>query len=164
MGLFSMAPANKSRFSIAIFRIRAILGVCVLLYFGGAFVIAIYQELDGRGWIRRTHDTPVWIAGDWLVGEYRECDMQTATPAFEGSNYDAEDLKTLPRLFCGKEANGFFDWSETKTGTDLSWQTISGDFHTLPVSYFGRLERPDRWRVSWRCQRNTGSLTCKSLN
>jgi hypothetical protein len=90
--------------------------------------------------------------------------MQTSTPAFEGSHYDAEDLKTLPRLFCGGQANGFYDWSENKTGTDTSWQTISGDFHTLPVSYFGRIERPDKWRISWRCQRKSESLECKGLD
>ena len=126
--------------------------------------VSLYESLDNSGWISHSHDTPVWIQGDWLEGEYRECDMQTTTPAFEGSHYDAADLKTLPRLFCARQANGFFEWSETKTGTDTSWQTISGDFHTLPVCYYGRLERPDKWRISWRCQRNSNSLTCKALN
>jgi hypothetical protein len=139
-------------------------GCLIILALLAAGGIAAFSSLKQNGWIPRSHDTPVWIQGDWLVGEYRECDMQTSTPAFEGSHYDAEDLKTLPRLFCGRAANGFFEWSETKTGTDVSWATISGDFHTLPVSYFGRLERPDKWRVSWRCQRNSNSLTCKALN
>jgi hypothetical protein len=142
--------------------------IAVGIVFGGIAVIGLlvnlYGWLNNAGWISHSHDTPVWIQGEWLAGEYRECDMQTSTPAFEGSHYDAEDLKTLPRLFCGRAANGFFEWSETKTGTDVSWQTISGDFHTLPVSYFGRLERPDKWRIPWRCQRNSNSLTCKALN
>jgi hypothetical protein len=135
--------------------------VMAALCFGAIFVVdRVVDFLQDR----HDHDTPVWIQGDWLVGEYRECDMQTSTPAFEGSHYDAEDLKTLPRLFCGRAANGFFEWSEAKTGTDTSWQTISGDFHILPVSYYGRFERPDKWLISWRCQRNSGSLTCKALN
>ena len=140
-----------------------IFGLWLLCYLG-IWAVGLYKSLDNSGWIAHNHDTPVWIQGDWLVGEYRECDMQTTTTVFEGSHYNAEELKTLPRLFCGRAANGFFEWSETKTGTDVSWQTISGDFHTLPVSYFGRLERPDKWRVSWRCQRNSNSLTCKALN
>jgi hypothetical protein len=144
--------------------IAKVVGWLVSAGFALVIAVSLYQWLDNSGWIPRSHDTPVWIQGDWLVGEYRECDMQTTTPAFEGSHYDAEDINTLPRLFCAKQANGFFDWSETKTGTDTSWQTIGRDFHTLPVSYFGRLERLDKWRISWRCQRNTESLSCKALD
>jgi hypothetical protein len=139
---------------------------CVVLaaYIVFCLLFVGYASLDENGWLSHSHDTPVWIQGDWLVGEYRECDMQTTTPAFEGSNYSGEVLKTLPRLFCAKQDDGLFVWSETRTGTDMTWQTISGDFHTLPVSYFGRLERPDKWRISWRCQRLSGSLECKAVN
>lgn len=121
-----------------------------------------YESLDSAGWITHNHDTPVWIQGDWLVGEYRECDMQTATPVVEGKQYDADDLKSLPRLFCARQPHGFYGWSEMTDG-DVNWQANGGDFHTLSVSYFGRIARPDRWLISWRCQRKSESLVCYAL-
>jgi hypothetical protein len=49
------------------------LGVCILFWIGNA----AYQSLNNEGWIPHTHDTPVWIDGDWIIGEYRECEMLT---------------------------------------------------------------------------------------
>ena len=37
-------------------------------------------------------------------------------------------------------------------------------FHLMPVNYFGQTDRTDKWVISWRCQRNSASLTCKALD
>ena len=33
------------------------------------------RNLDIFGWIPHSHDTPIWIGGEWLTGEYRICEM-----------------------------------------------------------------------------------------
>ena len=52
--------------------------------------------------------------------------------------------------------------------SQTDWTTLEKYFHVLPVRYLGRLARPEpdtgRGIISWRCQRNSDSLTCKALN
>jgi hypothetical protein len=90
--------------------------------------------------------------------------MITTTPIVAGQNYSSEELEHLPKLFCGDVAGSFNQYADAFKGTDTSWAAVSKDFHILPVKYFGRIERPDKWKISWRCQRNSESLTCKALN
>ena len=52
----------------------------VALWVLAAVGLAGYASLDESGWIVHNHDTPVWVQGDWLVGEYRDCKMLTTTP------------------------------------------------------------------------------------
>jgi hypothetical protein len=152
------------RRDIGEFRIVRIVGVLVVLYSAGAALVGAYQVLNHGGWIAHSRDTPVWIQGDWLVGEFRECNMLTTTPFVDGEHYSPEELAHLPRLFCNSGVDGYWKYASAFEGTDASWQAVSKDFHTLPVKYFGRLERPGKWLVSWRCQRKDDSLTCKALN
>ena len=35
----------------------------------------IYRLFDNYGWIEHDQDTPVWIKGEWLAGEYRVCQV-----------------------------------------------------------------------------------------
>lgn len=152
-------------------------GLRILAKAGGyailAFLVVIalygYQTLDRAGYVAHNHDTPVWIAGDWMVGEYRLCDMPVKTT----------------RLFCGKDTvaghgiPGFVDSvSEAdadkalEAGMTRNSQTdltpLEKYFHVLPVRFNGRLERPERDRdgevLSWRCQRERDSLTCNALD
>lgn len=152
-------------------------GLCVV---GGIVVLAVngYQSLDNSGWITHDHDTPVWIQGDWLVGEYRDCQMRTKTVA--GGDKALDYLNKLPRLFCGKDANGLFDFQRTNGAVPpppdqappegaMYLYTVTGDeleqdFHIMPVRYDGRIDRTDKWVISWRCQRLSESLTCKALD
>jgi hypothetical protein len=41
---------------------------------------------------------------------------------------------------------------------------LDADFHLMPVRYNGRIDRLDKLVISWRCQRNSDSLTCNALN
>ncbi len=151
----------------------AVVGVC------GVLVIDGYQGLDRAGWITHNHDTPVWIQGDWLVGEYRDCQMRTKTVPAQRKGLDS--LGKLPRLFCAQDANGLFDFQRatalvspppdiqlppsgamyffTVTGSELDHE-----FHAMPVRYYGRIDRQDKWVISWNCQRKNESLECKALN
>jgi hypothetical protein len=148
--------------------------------FIAALVVNGYQSLDNSGWIVHNHDTPVWIEGDWMVGEYRECEMMTTTPP-PGVAQSPEVRAELPRLFCGKrdehgalsvtafvheflnDPQGLTDAGDA-LGSGGDWSEFDSKFHVLPVDYHGRIDRPDEPFVSWRCQRLSGSLECKALN
>ena len=153
------------------------LGWLVLLCFVGYL---INGWLDSIGWVTHSHDTPVWIEGDWMVGEYRECEMMTKTPP-PGVTLSPEVRAELPRLFCGKRdehgalsvtafvhqflnnPQGLTDAGDA-LGSGGDWSEFDSKFHVLPVDYHGRIDRPDEPFVSWRCQHLNGSLECKALN
>jgi hypothetical protein len=139
-------------------------GKAAALFFAVILVVVVGNQLNEEGYFRHNHDTPVWIKGNWLQGEYRQCNMLTTTPAFAGSRYSAEELTTFPRLFCAEGPDGLAQFSDALPGTDASWAALGKDFHILPVRYYGKIERPDRWKVDWRCQRLSGSLECKALD
>ena len=130
------------------------------------------------GWIPRSHDTPVWIGGDWLVGEYRTCDLLIAPPLARDVPSE-QALGELPRLFCGRDDPTFLgsvtDFEFAMPVPEMTdalnavkgeegWSTFEGYFHVLPVRYYGRIDRTDRSIDSWRCQRESASLTCKALD
>jgi len=116
-----------------------------------------WDAANKAGYVRHQRATPVWIKGEWLVGEYRHCVMQTAQLDY------VEDPTTYPRLFCGYNAESFNDFAgNLPVGEDAWWQ-ISRYFHVLPVGYFGRLKRTERF-VGWQCQRETAAITCKALD
>lgn len=153
-----------------------------LLFAGVAVVIAInsYTDLDNSGWISRNHDTPIWIQGNWLVGEYRDCQMLTTTPP-AGIVLSQHAQSELPRLLCGENGSDVVAGSLSEFESEMSnltgaaptsaaiwsggdWSGMDSYFHVLPVRYNGRIERPDRVYISWHCQRNTSALTCWALN
>lgn len=143
---------------------------------GGAcsLLVAGYQQLDADGWIAHTHDTPIWIQGNWLVGEYRTCQLVTTTTPMGAIKPSGE----LPRLLCGKNVSdkidgSLFEFEEVMPNTSDAiravfskdnWSDFDSYFHVLRVTYYGRIVRPDKVFDSWRCQRNDDSLSCKALN
>ena len=152
-------------------------GCLVLLAFVIWGCIAAFYGLNESGWITHSHDTPVWIQGDWLVGEYRDCQMRTKTVPEQKKDMDS--LGKLPRLFCGDDANGLFDFQRQISSPPadtpapplgkmyligVTTDDLDSDFHVLPVRYFGRIDRQDKWVISWRCQRLSESLECKALD
>jgi hypothetical protein len=156
-------------------------GSCIfLLYlvvYAVGFGIDTWNGWDRKGWIDHDHDTPVWIQGEWLVGEYRDCQMRTKTVSKENKNLDS--LDKLPRLFCAADANGLFDFQrETEPPThevetpplgsmyfvSVTASELDHNFHVLPVRYSGRIDRKDKWVISWHCQRRSESLECKALD
>jgi len=148
-----------------------VLGAIVVVSIG----LTSYDSLDSSGWITHNHDTPVWISGDWIVGEYRDCGMLTKTQ-LTGSVRSQEVLAELPRLLCGREWDnaGLFEFENATTGLSEAtksalwyggdWSALDGYFHVLPVRYYGRIDRPDTVSDSWRCQRLSESLECKAIN
>jgi len=153
---------------------------------GGAFLVAVvviaysiggYQELNRRGWISHDHDTPVWIEGDWMVGELRDCQMRTKT--VPDKRKDLDSLEKLPRLFCGQDAKGLFDFQREIEPPShpieappegamyligVTSPQLDQNFHLMPVRYSGRIDWQDRWVISWQCQRKSESLECKALD
>lgn len=180
------APAVKISFrKKAVQFIVLVLVGGFLLYLIGAAIygaIELHDTADESGWITHNHDTPIWIQGDWMVGEYRTCQMLTTrswelSPAHLPPWMKAE----LPRLLCGTAgadnlAGSLIEFENAvpaasnliQRGGD--WSRFDGYFHVLPVRYNGRIDRPDKLYVSWRCQRNGSSffgsdgITCWALN
>jgi hypothetical protein len=128
-----------------------------------------YGWLDGEGWIEHNHDTPVWIKGEWLAGEYRLCRMPLSPN---------QSLPLSAHLLCGQSGVDTLK-DENAWPTDFvgsisdheffmlmagQWSDVEQHFHVLPVNYWGKINRSNRTMFSWRCQRNGDSLTCKALN
>lgn len=126
-----------------------------------------YRLIDDYGWIEHDQDTPVWIKGEWLAGEYRVCQIPLVPE---------QPLPDSAHLLCGQSEvlmeedlwspdfiRGLSDleFAELMAGR---WSALDQHFHVLPVHYWGRIDRSDRKMFSWRCQRNSDSLTCKALN
>jgi hypothetical protein len=126
-----------------------------------------HRVLDGTGWIEHDHDTPVWIKGEWLAGEYRVCQM----PLVPG-----QPLPDSAHLLCAQRhvemdedawPPDFIDSISEIEFVELidgKWSPLEHYFHVLPVSYWGRIDRSDRTMFSWRCQNKTSGLECKALN
>lgn len=159
-----------------------VVGLVVLVAFGLYLAIAAFDawrtyqnDQDNKGQIEHDHVTPVWIQGDWLVGEYRQCEMRTKTVPEQDKDLDS--LDKLPRLFCAADSNGLFDFQSEfepslhnaqapKPGfmyfVGVTASELDDDFHVLPVRYWGRIDRTDKWVIDWRCQRMSASLECKA--
>ena len=141
--------------------------LAVLIAAGGWFVA------DRAGYIAHDHSTPVWIQGNWIVGEYRECQMRTKTVPEHDKHLDS--LDKLPRLLCGEDADGLFDFERESSGLptldtpppqllSVTADSLNGYFHVISVHYFGRIDRTDKLVVFWHCLRKSKSLECKAWN
>lgn len=142
-------------------------GRMFLLLILGAVAYWGYGWLNEQGWIEHDHDTPVWIKGEWLAGEYRVCQI----PLVLG-----QSLPDSAHLLCGQSQVMMEEdmWSPDFIGglsdhefVELmagQWSPLDQHFHVLPVHYWGMIDRRGRKMFSWRCQRNSDSLTCKALN
>ena len=138
--------------------IALIIVACVVYVFAG-------NLLDR--WIPHTRDTPIWIEGDWLVGEVRDCYMETTTPPVQGMTYSREYLQSLPRMFCDSASEGILNFYESlpESGRDDAFdQAFKRQSHLMKVTYRGRLDRPEKFRLDWRCTRDTDSISCKATN
>jgi hypothetical protein len=130
------------------------------------WVPAVKNCLDDAGWIPHSIDTPTWMGGDWLTGEYRSCDMP-------GGLWGR--LPTNAHLLCssdGRAREGLFpaqfhDSISPEEENSLeggSWHGLGGHFHVLPVKYWGRIDRKDKLIFIWRCQRQASGLECGAIN
>lgn len=151
-----------------------------------AIAVSIYESLDNSGWITHSQDTPVWIQGNWMIGEYRDCQMRTKTVPPERKDLDS--LDKLPRLFCADDGNGLFDFQTTVATSvappsdikappvgymyfvGVTAHDVDHAFHVMPVRYRGRIDRTDKWVITWRCQRlsmgflESTAIECKALD
>lgn len=125
------------------------------------------RTLDNSGWIEHSHDTPIWIGGEWLTGEYRICEM----PGYLwGRLPDSAHLLCSsgdPRAIEGiwpAEFRTSLSTEESNQVASGSWEGLERHFHILPVKYWGRIDRRDRTGFSWRCQKEASGLECKALN
>jgi len=147
-------------------------GCLFLLIVIGSIAYGVYSYahdwLDEAGWIEHSYDTPVWMEGEWLTGEYRICQMPG--PVWG-------KLPTYAHLLCGKGLqnaddgvwpapfrDGLSDREYAGVFSIGHWDTVEHYFHVLPVQYWGRIDRSDRTTFSWSCQREENGLVCKALN
>jgi hypothetical protein len=144
-----------------------VVGIILMLILGRA-AYAGYEWLDDQGWVTHSSDTPVWIEGEWLGGEYRMCQMP-------GTAWG--ELPANAHLLCGKGLQnaadgiwpaGFRDRLSIQEFNSVfgggHWDLVEHYFHVLPVHYWGKIDRLDRMTFSWSCQRQENGLECKALN
>jgi hypothetical protein len=67
---------------------------CVVLVAVVAVPIFLFRLVGRIGWVSHSHDTRVLIHGDWLVGEFRNCQMLESL----GTVSYSDDHKKLPNL------------------------------------------------------------------
>jgi hypothetical protein len=101
-----------------------------------------YQGLDESGWMTHDHSTPVAIRGEWLANEIRTCQLMTGETMVPGQR---DPIREPAELFC----------------TDGD-ERAEGNVHTLPIRYFGQIDRIPR--TDWSCQRGEDRITCKAIN
>lgn len=165
---------DRSRSKVEVVgRILAVVAIVIWVVACG-FEKEIYNaakgSLDDSGWIEHSHDTPIWIGGDWMVGEYRVCQMPVMWNL------------TLPHsihLICGQDFKPDLeqpwppDFQNSISSHDLyelidgHWDAVDHVFHVLPVKYWGRIDRKrteDQVTFAWRCQREANELECKAIN
>lgn len=149
-----------------------LLGWLVLFCFVGYAIYGGYKWFDSIGWIPHSYVTPVWMEGDWMVGEYRYCHMlRTVSYTVTGGGDES------PRLLCDTEHNGLGAFVQAVSPVDhdvalklaskmnpansSDWAELDKYFHILPVRYFGEIDDPGFQADQWRCQRMSESLDCK---
>lgn len=134
---------------------------------------AVLPELDKHGWIAHNREVPVWIAGEWIIGEYRECGMLSGRSSAQP--LQASPVMAGPRLFCGVDWDGKgideFELAmpDPAGATDaisgnVAWGRFQANFHTLPVLFHGPMSNPDAVFTTWHCQRKADSLECAARN
>lgn len=168
-GTIAAKKANREKRqerSLAIVVYASVFAFCVLAL---PAYHASYRAVDDFGLLEHSHDTPVWIGGEWLTNEYRICQMP-------GTLWGK--LPDTAHLLCGSGEQsvngvwpaGFRNKLSPQEYNDLfeqwasNWQLVDHYFHVLPVEYWGRIDRSDRPTYSWRCQRQASGLECKALN
>jgi hypothetical protein len=110
-------------------------GLGIILYFGGAFVVFIYQGIDATGNISHTETTDITVSSNWLIGEIKEC---TSPVLHDGSQ---------PRKPYGY-ALGFITCDDSP-------------LKTFKVTFYGRREQGEYSDVEWSCIREPATFTCK---
>jgi|GEM_PF-6604810 len=110
-----------------------------------SLVVGIYGSIDRSGFIPHTATVDLYMKGEWLVGENRQCQ------AF--GFWDSKHLG-IKTIFCPGDAETL---SQTQTP------------HNLAIKFWGRIERPDAdsatWpNFEWRCTRQSDGFTCYALN
>lgn len=93
---------------------------------------------DQIGWEWHTVQTDITADANWIVGETRECTSLPLTPA------DAKVMHVQP-------------WSAVEL-----IQCGSGPYHNISIRFWGRIARPDKQEVGWRCTRFADSFVCKA--
>jgi hypothetical protein len=111
--------------------------------FGIPICLASYQAVDDSGWILHRQDTPVFINGEWLDSEIRYCDMYT---------WDFWGNSIVPTA------------ERTLTCFNPPGDNPALPPHTLPVRYYGRIDRRVKHPIVWKCQRGDSELTCHAIN
>lgn len=111
-----------------------------LLLCGGA--IWGYHALDDAGWVLHDHTVDLYMKGNWLNGENRQC------TGFQTGLGDEAHLKSL----------------SCSTADDLDNDTP----HNVSVKFWGKVSRPEMSKAGmflfWKCTRTNDVFICKALN
>ncbi len=141
--------------------------IAVVLFLCAKSIYGVIEgAVDDSGWVEHSRDTPVWISGEWMTGEYRVCKMPlmprktlpSSAHLLCGVNYAADEESWPVDFINSISEHGFNGLMGSK------WDAVEQYFHVLPVKFWGRIDRGDRTSFSWRCQRKQSEIECKALN
>jgi hypothetical protein len=101
-----------------------------------------YNALNDGGWIAHTKSVDMYMSGDWLVGENRDCIGFQSKPTYSAA---------------------------VITSIECPIGSHSENPHNLEVKFFGKISRPDLFsstdkNFEWRCKREESGFTCYALN
>lgn len=129
--------------------------------------LSVFRALDDSGWIPHSHDTPVWIGGDWLTGEFRVCEMPGylwgRLPANAHLLCSSGDPRGVEGVWPA-EFRTSLSTEESNQVASGSWDGLERHFHVLPIKYWGKIDRKDRLIFPWSCQRQSSGLKCWAIN
>ena len=110
---------------------------------------AAYNAIQDSGWASHTQAVDVYMKGDWLVGENRECQGLQNIPM------KGEQTTGIIALYCPLDF-----YSDTP--------------HNISIKFFGKTVRPElsiapyttnpQPHFQWRCSRSSEGFTCRALN
>jgi hypothetical protein len=122
---------------VPIWKIIMLVGGIFLVALAVSAAVAFYQSCDQNGQVPHTTTVDVYMKGDWLVGENREClGVQGAPPPH---------TNLIGSLFCPADTNVF------------------ADSHNISVKFWGRIDRAGT-QHRWRCRRESDGFTCWAID
>ena len=104
-----------------------------------------YEWLDSAGWVPHSRSVDLYVSGDWLTGERRDClGVQSRLPG------EPPEITSLDCRIDGSAENPH-------------------NQKDIDIRFFGKTSRPDLLKsdtteFEWRCTRQGNTFTCHAQN
>ncbi len=143
LGIYEQVTSTASEVSRVVRGVFNFLVVVAVLAFLGSMFYGGWEIANEAGWVSHERTTVITARADWLIGESKTCESFRLT-ADAAKLFNADENSVIQRINCD-----------------------GGAEHTISVTFWGRIVRPDRRAivgVNWRCVKKIDSFTCYALN